>query len=77
LKSPYVDWWPLRYLDIDTTAVREAIGHFCDKIVEALREPWLSPEERRKQQEIEGPTACRGGAPGRGGEPAGGATAAN
>jgi hypothetical protein len=40
----YVDWRPLRYLDIDTAAIREAIGHFCDKIVDALREPWVSAE---------------------------------
>ena len=49
----YVDWRPFRHLDVRTTAVREAIERFCDKIVAALREPWVSPEERRKQQEIE------------------------
>jgi hypothetical protein len=49
----YVDWRPFRHSDVRTTAVREAIERFCDKIVEALREPWVSPEERRKQQEIE------------------------
>jgi len=49
----YVDWRPLRHLDVRTTAVREQIERFCDKIVEALREPQISPEERRKQQEIE------------------------
>ena len=49
----YVHWQPFLYLDIDTTAVRTAIGRFCDRIVEALRQPWVSPEERRKQQEIE------------------------
>jgi formylglycine-generating enzyme required for sulfatase activity len=48
----YVNWRPLRHADVRTTAVREAIAHFCEKIVEALREPWASPEERRKQQEI-------------------------
>ena len=49
----YVDWRPFRHLDVRTTAVREAIERFCDKIVAALREPWVSPEERRKLQEIE------------------------
>ena len=49
----YVDWRPLRHLDICTTVVREAIERFCDKIVEALREPWVSPEERRQQLELE------------------------
>src|SRR5271169_3099050 len=49
----YVDWRPFRHLDVRTTAVREAIERFCDKIVNALREPWVSPEERGKQLEIE------------------------
>jgi TIR domain len=46
----YVDWQPFRYLDIDTTPVREAVGRFCDKIVGALRAPWVSPEEQRQQE---------------------------
>jgi formylglycine-generating enzyme required for sulfatase activity len=49
----YVDWRRFRHADIRTTAVREAIERFCEKIAEALREPWLSPEERRKQQEVD------------------------
>ena len=48
----YVDWRPLRHVDIGTTAVREAIERFCSKIVEALRKPWVSPE-RRNQYQIE------------------------
>jgi hypothetical protein len=47
----YVDWRPLRHLDVRTTAVREAIKRFSDKIVEALLKPWVSPEERRRQQQ--------------------------
>jgi flagellar biosynthesis GTPase FlhF len=49
----YVDWRPFRHLDVRTTAVREAIERFCNKIVEALIKPWVSPEERRKQQQTE------------------------
>jgi flagellar biosynthesis GTPase FlhF len=49
----YVDWRPFRHFDVRTTSVREAIERFCDKIVAALREPFVSPEEHRKQQEIE------------------------
>jgi TIR domain len=49
----YVDWRPFRHRDVHEPAVREAIERFCSKIVEALRRPWASPEERRKQQEIE------------------------
>jgi hypothetical protein len=47
----YVDWRPLRHLDIDSTAVREATERFCGKIVEALNEPSISPEERQIQEE--------------------------
>jgi biotin carboxyl carrier protein len=49
-KRQYVDWRPFRHLDVRTTAVREAIDNFCDKIVEALWEPWVSLEERRLQE---------------------------
>jgi hypothetical protein len=49
----YVDWRPLRHLDAQTTAVREQIERFCRKIVEALNEPWISPEERRRMEEAE------------------------
>ena len=43
----YVDWRPLRHLDARMPTVREQIERFCYKVVEALREPWVSPEERR------------------------------
>src|SRR5215469_11234804 len=33
----YVDWRSLRHLDVRTTAFREAIERFCNKIVETLR----------------------------------------
>jgi formylglycine-generating enzyme required for sulfatase activity len=49
----YVDWRRFRHEDVRTTAVREAIERFCENVVEALREPWVSPEERLKQQEID------------------------
>jgi hypothetical protein len=52
-RRQYVDWRPLRHLGIQTTVVQEAIERFCHKIVEALHEPWLSPEERRKHEETE------------------------
>ena len=52
-KRQYVDWRQFRHQDIQTTAVREAIERFCGKIVEALNRPWLSPEERREQEEAE------------------------
>jgi TIR domain len=56
----YVDWRPFRHRDIHEPAVREAIERFCSRIVEALRRPWVSPEERRKQQEIEAQRRAEG-----------------
>jgi hypothetical protein len=47
----YVDWRALRHLDVQTTAVREQIGRLCSKIVEALDQPWVSPEERLREAE--------------------------
>jgi hypothetical protein len=69
----YVDWRVLRYRDVHDRVVREAIGRFCDKIVEALREPWVSPEATGDRSS---PTCRRGGATGssaarRGGEATG------
>jgi formylglycine-generating enzyme required for sulfatase activity len=49
----WVNWQQLRHRDVRTTEVREEVARFCEKIVEALRKPWLSPEERRKLHEIE------------------------
>jgi hypothetical protein len=49
----YVDWRPLRHLDVNSTVVREAVERFCRKIVEALDVPWAPPEERFRHEEIE------------------------
>jgi hypothetical protein len=48
-----VDWRSMRHLDIQSTAVREAVERFCRKIVEALEQSWQSPEERRRREEAE------------------------
>jgi TIR domain len=47
----YVDWREFRYLDVNATEVRREVGRFCKDIRDALRRPWLSPEERRQQEE--------------------------
>ncbi len=47
-KRQYVDWRPYRYFSVDTPAVGQAIGGLCGKIAEALRQPWISPEDRRQ-----------------------------
>jgi hypothetical protein len=50
-RRQYVDWRPLRHLDVQSTAVREQIERLCQKIVEALNAPWTSPEERQRMEE--------------------------
>jgi hypothetical protein len=50
-RRQYVDWRPLRHLDIHTTRVRENIERLSQKIVETLNEPWEPPEERRRIKE--------------------------
>ncbi|MFY9989669.1 MAG: tetratricopeptide repeat protein [Rhodoplanes sp.] len=52
-RRQYVDWRPLRHLDVQTTAVQERIERLCQKIVEALNEPWVSLEQRRQMEEAE------------------------
>jgi TIR domain len=47
----YIDWRSMRQMDPHTTIVREAIERFCEKIVEALHAPWMSPEERAAMAE--------------------------
>src|ERR1700738_1716362 len=52
-RRQYVDWRGLRHLDVQTTVIREQIERLGQKIVEALSEPWVSPEERRRLEEAE------------------------
>ena len=50
-RRQYVDWSEFRYLDVDSTEVRRAVGRFCADIRDALNRTWISPEERKQQQE--------------------------
>src|SRR5262249_31991456 len=47
----YVDWRPLRHLDVNSTEVKREVGRFCEQIVKALQKPWLPPEERARRAE--------------------------
>jgi hypothetical protein len=47
----FVDWREYRQWPTDTPTYRKAIIDFCASISTALYEPWLSPQERRKQEE--------------------------
>ena len=46
----YVDWRDFRQWTTDAPAYRKAIIDFCASIAAALREPSLTPEERRRQE---------------------------
>jgi formylglycine-generating enzyme required for sulfatase activity len=49
-KRQYVDWRPFRHTAADSPAFGQAIERFCGKIAETLREPWVSPDERRRME---------------------------
>jgi hypothetical protein len=50
-KRQYVDWRPFRHTPMDTPAAGAAVEQFCSKIAAALRRHWVSPEERRREDE--------------------------
>jgi hypothetical protein len=47
----YIDWLSFRHLDIDSTEVGVAIERFCTNIFNALHRSWVSPEDRRRDEE--------------------------
>jgi hypothetical protein len=49
----YANWTKVRLLDVASFEVGKQIADFCQDIVETLRKPWVSPEERRRQEEAE------------------------
>jgi hypothetical protein len=51
-KRQYVDWDLLRYREVTEREYGEGLYRFCRDIANAIRAPWLSPEERREQEEI-------------------------
>jgi hypothetical protein len=50
-KRQYVDWRKFRHQDVRTREVSEAVEHFCTHIRDALDRSWVSPQERREQEE--------------------------
>jgi hypothetical protein len=47
----YCDWRELRFRDVRSTDVGEAVQRFCSDVCEALRRHWLTSEERKAQEE--------------------------
>ena len=49
----YLDWRDLRHLEHNSPEVRQKIERFCRNISSALRKPWVSLEERRREAETQ------------------------
>ena len=49
----YLDWRELRHHDPYSTEVRQKLERFCRGITSALHKSWVSPQERRRQEEAE------------------------
>jgi hypothetical protein len=49
----YLDWRDLRHLEQNSPEVRQKIERFCRNISSALRKPWASLEQRRREAEAE------------------------
>jgi hypothetical protein len=47
----YADWTRLRLQNVDTFEFGKNIEEFCQDIAEKLLRPWMSPEERRAEEE--------------------------
>jgi formylglycine-generating enzyme required for sulfatase activity len=54
-RRQYVDWSDFRYLDVNSTEVRRAVGRFCTDVRNALYRPLFSLEEREQQEGSETP----------------------
>jgi hypothetical protein len=47
----YFDWQRFRLRSLDEPDVAERIEQYCRNIIGALQQPWLSPEQRRAEEE--------------------------
>jgi hypothetical protein len=49
----YADWTELRLEDSSSPQVGRQVARFCRDIVKALEKPWVSPEERKREEEAD------------------------
>jgi hypothetical protein len=49
----YLDWRDLRHQEHNSPEVRQKVERFCRNISNALRKPWVSLEERRREAEAQ------------------------
>jgi hypothetical protein len=47
----YIDWQKFRHRNFSDPDIAEKIEQYCTNIVEALRQPWVSPEARREAEQ--------------------------
>jgi formylglycine-generating enzyme required for sulfatase activity len=59
-KRQYVDWREFRHRDAHSTDVKEAVERFCAHIADALIRPWVSPGERKAQEQAEAARIAKG-----------------
>lgn len=50
-RRQYADWSEFRYLDVNSTEVRRAVGRFCADIRNSLQRPWSPPAERNQPEQ--------------------------
>jgi formylglycine-generating enzyme required for sulfatase activity len=46
----YIDWQRVRLRSLAEPEVAEKIEQYCGKVVETLRQPWVSPEQRHAEE---------------------------
>jgi hypothetical protein len=47
----YIDWQRVRLRSFAEPEVAEKVEQYCGNIIETLRQPWVSPEERRAEED--------------------------
>jgi hypothetical protein len=52
-RRQYFDWKKFRHRSFTEAETKETIEQFCRDIVESLRQPWVSPTERRAEEDVE------------------------
>jgi flagellar biosynthesis GTPase FlhF len=57
-RRQYFDWKKFRHRSFTEAETKETIEQFCRDIVESLRQPWVSPEERRAAKQAEAQRAA-------------------
>jgi len=52
-RRQYLDWTPMRFLDIGSPEAARQVESFCANIYRALQQPWLTPQQRQEKAAAE------------------------